>query len=99
VQIVRPVPPTVSIKVNGQAIDLPRNPVRSTNANGITGVDIYQAAYAVPADVAGVPQVSASASDGVKVEVRQAEARDGTAVVKFDHNGVVKTYRVVFTAS
>jgi hypothetical protein len=99
VKIVRPVPPTVSIKVNGQAINLPANPVRSTNPNGITGVDIYDAAYAVPADVAEIPQVTASASDGsVKVEVKQAEARNGTAVVKFDYNGAVKTYRVRLTS-
>jgi arabinoxylan arabinofuranohydrolase len=94
-KIVRPVPPTVSIKVNGQAVNLPANPVRSTNANGITGYDIYDATYAVPADVAEIPQVTASASDGsVKVEVKQAETKNGTAVVKFDYNGVVKTYRV-----
>jgi arabinoxylan arabinofuranohydrolase len=100
VKIVRPVPPTVSIKVNGQAINLPANPVRSSNANGITGVHIYDAAYAVPADVAEIPQVSASAGEGsVKVDVKQAEAKNGTAVVKFDYNGVVKTYRVVFTSS
>ena len=98
VKIVRPVPPTVSIKVNGQAINLPANPVRSSNANGITGYDIYDAAYAVlPADTAEIPQVSASASDGsVKVDVKQAEARNGTAVVKFDYHGTVKTYRVGF---
>jgi hypothetical protein len=100
VKIVRPVPPTVSIKVNGQAITLPANPVRSTNANGITGVDLYAATYAVPADVAAIPQVSASASDAsVKVEVKQAEERNGTAVVTFDYKGVVKTYRVVFTST
>ena len=81
-------------------INLPANPVRSTNPNGITGYDIYDAAYAVPADVAEIPQVSASASDGsVKVDVKQAEAKNGTAVVKFDYNGVVKTYRVVFRSS
>ncbi len=100
VPVVRPVPPTISIKVNGQSVDLPRNPVRSTNANGITGYDIYDAAYAVPADVADIPQVSASASDGsVKVDIKQAEAKNGTAVVKFDYNGVVKTYRVRLTSS
>jgi len=100
VRIVRPVPPTVSIKVNGQAISLPAHPVRSTNANGITGVDLYEATHAVPADVAAIPQVSASSGDGsVKVEVKQAEAKNGTAVVKFDYKGVVKTYRVVFTSS
>jgi hypothetical protein len=85
--------------VNGQAINLPAFPVRSSNANGITGVDIYDAAYAVPADAAEIPQVSASASDAsVKVEVKQAEAKNGTAVVKFDYKGVVKTYRVVFAS-
>ena len=94
--IVRPVPPTVSIKVNGQAVTLPVNPIPSTNANGITGVDIYEAAYAVPADTAGIPQIAASASDaGVKVEVKQAEARNGVAIVKLEYNGVSKTYRVV----
>jgi hypothetical protein len=99
VKIIHPVPPTVSIKVNGQAINLPANPVRSSNANGITGVDIYDAAYTVPAELAEIPQVSASASDGsVKVDVKQAEAKNGTAVVKFDYHGVVKTYRVMFTS-
>ena len=82
-QIVRPVPPSISIKVNGEAIALPATPVRSTNANGITGVDLYRATYTVPASVTGIPQVSASASDSiVKVDVTQAESRDGTAVVK-----------------
>jgi len=95
-KIVRPVPPSVSIKVNGEAIELPATPVRSTNANGITDVTLYQAAYAVPADVTGIPQVAASASDDkVKIDITQAESRDGTAVVKFDYNGLVKTYYVV----
>jgi hypothetical protein len=85
--------------VNGEAIQLPAIPVRSTNANGITGVDIYEATYAVPATVTEIPQVTGSASDGtVKVDVTQAESKGGVAVVKFDHNGVVKTYRVVFAA-
>jgi len=95
-KIVRPVPPSVSIKVNGVDIQLPATPVRSTNANGITDVTLYQAAYTVPADVTGIPQVTASASDSkVKVDIKQAESRDGTAVVKFDNNGLVKTYNVV----
>jgi arabinoxylan arabinofuranohydrolase len=34
----------------------------------------------------------------VKVDVKQAEAKNGTAVVKFDNNGVVKTYNVVFVS-
>jgi arabinoxylan arabinofuranohydrolase len=67
-----------------------------TNANGIAGYDIYEATYTVPADVTNTPQVSASASNSnVKVDVKQADSKAGTAVVKFDNNGVVKTYRVV----
>jgi arabinoxylan arabinofuranohydrolase len=98
-KIVRPVPPSVNIMVNGEAIELPATPVRSTNANGITDVSLYQASYAVPADVTAVPQVTASASDDkVKVDVKQAESKDGTAVVKFDNNGMVKTYNVVFAS-
>jgi hypothetical protein len=94
--IVRPVPPTVSIMVNGETVQLPASPVRSTNANGIVSVDLYQATHAIPAAVTEVPRVSASASDpAVKVAVTQAEARDGTAIVKFDYRGMVKTYRVI----
>jgi len=32
------------------------------------------------------------------VAITQAESKTGTAVLKFDYNGMVKTYRVIFTA-
>lgn len=96
-KIVRPVPPSVSIKVDGEVIELPATPVRSTNENGITGYDLYAVTFTVPSNVTEIPQVSASANDiKVKVDVKQAESKNGTAVVKFDYNGVVKTYQVVF---
>jgi arabinoxylan arabinofuranohydrolase len=96
-KIVRPVAPTVSIKVNGVAIDLPVTPVRSTNANGIVGLDLYETTYKIPSSIAGIPNVSASASNpDVKVAITQAVSKPGTAVVRFDYKGVVKTYRVVF---
>ena len=98
-QIVRQVPPSVTIKVNGEAIELSATPVRSTNANGITGYNIYEATYTLPAGIMEIPKVSASASESnVKVDVAQAESKDGTAIVKFDNNGMVKTYKVVFTS-
>jgi arabinoxylan arabinofuranohydrolase len=98
-KIVRPVAPTVSIKVNGVAIDLPATPVRSTNANGIVSVDLYEATYKLPSNITGMPTVSASASDrNVKVAITQSESEPGTAVVRFDYEGVVKTYRVVFAS-
>ena len=98
-KIERSVVPTVSIKINGEAIEVPSIPVRSTNANGIVGFDIYETTYKLPSSVTGTPTVSASASDkAVKVAITQAESKTGTAVLKFDYNGMVKTYRVIFTA-
>ncbi len=98
-KIVRPVAPTVSIKVNGEAIEVPTIPVRSTNANGLIGYDNYEIAYKVSAGASGVPSVSASASDkAVKIAVTQATSNTGTAVVRCDYNGIVKTYKVVLKA-
>jgi hypothetical protein len=98
-KIVRPVAPTVSIKVNGVAIAMPATPVRSTNANGIVGYDIYETTFKVPGSVTGTPTVSASASNPVvKVAITQAASKTGTAVVKCDYNGVVKTYKVILAA-
>jgi len=98
-KLIRPIVPTVSIAVNGQAINIPATPVRSTNANGIVGYDIYQTTYKLPAGTTGVPRVTASSNNSkVKVAVTQAESLSGTAVVKFDYNAVVKTYRIVYTS-
>jgi arabinoxylan arabinofuranohydrolase len=96
-KIVRPVAPIVSISVNGETIELPATPVRSTNANGIVSLDLYETSWKLPSGITGIPAVSASASDpAVKVTVTQAESNTGTAVVQFDYKGVVKTYRVAF---
>ncbi len=98
-KIVRPVPPTVNIKVNDVVVDIPATPVRSTNANGIVGYDLYETNYKVPSSVTGIPTVSASSNDkNVKVAITQPESNTGTAVVKFDYNGIVKTYNVVLAA-
>ena len=96
-EIVRPVAPTVSISVNGEAIDVPPTPVRSTNENGIVSYDLYETNYNLPSSITGIPTVTASASDpDVKVAVTQAESRLGTAFVQFDYRGIIKTYRVMF---
>jgi len=98
-ELVRPVAPVVSISVNGEAIAVPATPVRSTNANGIVGYDIYETKYVVPASTTATPVVTASASDAaVKIAITQADSKTGTAVVKCDYNGVVKTYKVVLAA-
>ena len=97
-KITRPIVPKVKIEVNGKAIEVPATPVRSTESNGITGYDIYEAVCKLPAGTTGTPTVSASATDkNVKVEIIQATSVSGTAIVKFDYKGVVKTYKIVFT--
>jgi hypothetical protein len=98
-KIVRPIAPTVSIMVNGESIDLPATPVRSTNANGIVSLDLYETTYKLPPSITGIPTVSASASNpDVKVAITQAESKPGKAVVQFDYKGIVKTYNVVFAS-
>jgi len=98
-KIVRPIAPTVSIKVNEAEIAMPAIPVRSTNANGIVGYDIYETTFKVPSSTTGTPNVSASTSDpAVKISVTQAESKTGTAVVKCDYKGVVKTYKVLLAS-
>lgn len=96
-KIVRPVAPTVSIRVNGKEIDLPGTPVRSTNANGIVGYNLYEATYNLPAGTSGMPSVTASASNSeVKVSIKQAMSTSEMAVVQFDYKGKIKTYHIVF---
>jgi len=98
-KINRPIVPTVSIAVNGQTVTTPTTPVRSTNGNGIVGYDLYQTTHKLPAGTSAIPKVTASSNNPkVKVAVTQAESVAGTALVKFDYNGVVKTYQVQFAS-
>lgn len=95
-KIVRPVVPEVNIQVNGEAIDLPEIPVRSTNANGIVGYNLYETTYKLAPGTVQVPVVSASASQpDVKVTITQATSASEVAMVQFDYKGMVKTYRVI----
>lgn len=97
-KLVRPVVPVVSIAVNGQAITLPATPVRSTNANGVVGYDTYETTYKLASGTTAVPNVTASCNNPkVKVSITQAEVLTGTAVVQFDYNGIVKTYKIVYS--
>lgn len=98
-KIERPVVPSVKILVNGEAVDLLPTPVRSTDTNGVVGYDMYEASFKLPAGSTTVPIATAfSDNSKVKVSISQAESLTGAAVVKFDYNGVVKTYRVVYTS-
>lgn len=96
-KIERPVVPTVSIKADGKQLEMPLVPVRSNDINGLTGYDVYEVNCPLAEGATKVPKISASASDKkVKISVTQAKTTTDKAVVKFDYNGVVKTYNVVF---
>lgn len=96
-EIVRPVAPTVSVVVNNIKMDLSETPVRSTYANGIVGYDIYEKTVTLADGCTEIPKVEAFASDaGVKIAVTQPDSVKGTAVIKFDYNGEVKTYNILF---
>lgn len=98
-KIERPIVPMVSIAVNGKVVELPSTPIRSTNANGIVGYDQYIAKVKLPSGSEQIPEVTASASDkAVKLSIEQAQSTTGTAVVKCEYKGVVKTYKIVFSA-
>jgi len=95
-KIAPPVVPTVTIAVNGKELELPKHPVRSTNANGIVGYNLYEATCELPAGTT-TPTVTATADNKkVKVNVIQADSPSGIAKVEFDFNGVVKTYQIQF---
>ena len=84
-----PAAPTVTISVDGKALEMPATPVRSTNENGYLGNENYEVTYTGTA-----AKVTAKADNkAVKIEVTQPDA-EGTATVKCDYNGVVKVYTV-----
>ncbi|WP_225552023.1 glycoside hydrolase family protein [Sphingobacterium bovistauri] len=94
-KIDRPKVPSANILINGKAIELPKTPVRSTEANGIIDYNTYEAKVTV--NTTEVPKVSATSdSKNVKIVISQAKNKNESAVVKFDYNGVVKTYHINF---
>jgi arabinoxylan arabinofuranohydrolase len=69
--------------------------VRSTNANGIVGYDLYETTVTLPDGNTNIPVVTASANHkDVKVDVVQSDL--SLAVVKCDYKGIVKTYTILF---
>ncbi len=94
-KIARPAIPTVNIAVGGQAVTLPATPLRSTNANGITGYDIYETTYKYSAGAAAPVITASSNNPAVKISITQPETPKSMAVVRFDYKGVVKTYNVI----
>lgn len=94
----RPIVPKVSIMANGELLDLPETPVRSTNSNGITEYNLYEATYIVPSSSVDNPNITAtSTNEDVKIDITQGVTNSEAAIVNFDYKGVVKTYKINLT--
>ncbi len=81
--LTRPVPPTVDIQVNGQRVEIPALPTRSTEANGYVSQDIYD----IDAPFTEGSTITATAGPGVDIVI------DGTTV-KCTYKGKTKTFNV-----
>ena len=82
--------PVVTIKVNGETVEIPEIPTRSTNANGYVSQDIYDI------DCTGVgadAKFECSVSGGTDVTV-EASDEDGVHILKCTWNGKTKTFRI-----
>jgi hypothetical protein len=88
----------VTIAVDGNELEMPEQPVRSTNENGYSGYDRYEAFYSVPGGQTSVPEVTARTDNkDVRIEITQQESVTGTATVKYTYKGIVKTYTVLLS--
>ena len=81
-----PLVPEVTITVDGQKLQLPETPIRSTEANGYTEENRYQT-YARMTDSS---VISATASPDVDINV--GKIADGRATVTFTYRGQKKIY-------
>ena len=97
VEIVKPAVPQVHLEVNGNIVDLPAAPIRSTNVNGICDYSLYGTFVTLPAGKKEIPSVKVSAIEpDVKVTTVLPDSVPGVAVIHCDYKGVQKTYNVVF---
>ena len=94
--IERPEMPTLGISVDGVDQTIPTTPIKSTNANGLTGYDTYWVSGSHP--TSGLAKITATCSDpDIKILITQPSATSGvgsTGVVRFIKNGVVKKYNL-----
>lgn len=85
----RPVVPEVTITADGQKLNIPALPIRTTNANGYTDITHYQ----VYGKLNSNSVLRATASDpAVKLEV--GKVTEGRATIKATYNGVTKIFLI-----
>ena len=82
--------PQVTIKVDGQQLNIPQTPIMSTNANGYMECNHYQL-YA-PLKVGSKVEATSNAPRGVKIEV--SPVVEGRATVKATYKGKEKIFLI-----
>ena len=82
-----PVVPTVTITVDGKNVNLPANPMFSTNDNGFMDATNYQAYAPLKAN-----SVIKATADNPSVSFQIGKVVDGRATVKCTYLGKTKTY-------
>ncbi|MDL2210983.1 hypothetical protein LJB79_00150 [Bacteroides sp. OttesenSCG-928-M17] len=92
-EIACPVVPTVTIQIDGKPIDLPKTPVRSTNANGIIGYDTYE--VVLPKGTSRNVAISVAVDKTCEMVVTHPASGPEMAIVQLSYEGVVKTYRII----
>ena len=83
-----PVVPQVVINVDGSYINIPQQPILSTDDNGYTQTDHYQ----VYARMNDKSVIKATSAPGVDIKI--GKIVDGRATVKATYNGVTKTFLI-----
>ena len=95
VKIERPVPPTVDIKINGQSVEMPKTPIRSTEQNGYTDVSRYAINYTLPeGQTQAQVSATASSSSSSDVKIKVSQTADGNAQVVCTYGGHDKIYLI-----
>lgn len=92
-----PAVPHVAIAVNGEPLQLPELPVRSTNENGIADNTVYRVAYnpSEPMPMRALKLTASADNDEVKVYEPVIDFDHRKAIVKFEYHGQVKTYEIL----
>lgn len=93
-----PVAPKVEISVNGEMLDLPALPTRSTGANGYVDNTHYDLTYAAkqPRSLREYKIDARSDNKDVRIDVGRIHPETRVAEVKCTYNGQTKTYRIQF---
>ena len=88
-ELARPVVPQINISVDGQRLNIPAEPLPTTNANGYTECNRYQ----LYAPLSNDSQIRVAASGGA-VQISISPVSDGRATVRCSYEGKEKIFLI-----